>query len=231
MAGLEMNSFVMKLKNLWNAGRNATLNLETIAGKVKVSLSVELDNPDGGEQPQHWIQNSGSRNSPAQQRRRSRRAAVRSAAKEETDDVKTEVTEKETDVADVDVTGKETDAAEAQVKGNIEDLDVTETENTETIIEDFIDEFCSEEEYKKEVEDNFEIFQVTTKQFPEESGKNESEVIKETKRNLSQTFNYLRVSKEDRTFKILKSEKFNNCVKMLLKVKNTSKVIESVNGL
>ena len=117
------------------------------------------------------------------------------------------------------------------MKGNIEDLDVTETENTETIIEDFIDEFCSEEEYKKEVEDNFEIFQVTTKQFPEESGKNESEVIKETKRNLSQTFNYLKASKEDRTFKILKSEKFNNCVKMLLKVKNTSKVIESVNGL
>ena len=117
------------------------------------------------------------------------------------------------------------------MKGYIENLDVTETENTETIIEDFIDKFCSEEEYKKEVEDNFEIFQVTTKQFPEESGKNESEVIKETKRNLSQTFNYLRVSKEDRTFKILKSEKFNNCVKMLLKVKNTSKVIESVNGL
>ena len=72
---------------------------------------------------------------------------------------------------------------------------------------------------------------MTTKQFPEESGKNESEVIKETKRNLSQTFNYLKVSKEDRTFKILKSEKFNNCVKMLLKVKNTPKVIESVNGL
>ena len=66
------------------------------------------------------------------------------------------------------------------MKGNIEDLDVTETENTETIIEDFIDEFCSEEEYKKEVEDNFEIFQVTTKQFPKESGKNETEVIKET---------------------------------------------------
>ena len=88
MSGLEMDSFVMKFKNLWNAGRNATLNLETIAGKVKVSLSVELDNPVGGEQPQHWIQNSGSRNSPAQQRRRSRRAAVRSAAKEETDDVK-----------------------------------------------------------------------------------------------------------------------------------------------
>ena len=59
------------------------------------------------------------------------------------------------------------------MKENIEDLDVRETENTETIIEDFIDEFCSEEEYKKEVEDNFEIFQVTTKQFPEESGKNE----------------------------------------------------------
>ena len=51
MAGLEMDSFVMKFKSLWNAGRNATLNLETIAGKVKVSLSVELDNPDGGEHP------------------------------------------------------------------------------------------------------------------------------------------------------------------------------------
>ena len=60
-----MDSFVMKFKNLWNAGRNATLNLETIAEKVKVSLSVELDIPDGGEQPQHWIKNSGLRNSPA----------------------------------------------------------------------------------------------------------------------------------------------------------------------
>ena len=78
---------------------------------------------------------------------------------------------------------------------------------------------------------HFEIFKVTSKQFSDESAKNESEVVHEIKRNLSQTLNYFKVIKEDRTFKLLISEKFNNCVKMILKVKNTPKVIESVNGL
>ena len=221
MAGLEMDSFMLKFKNLWNQGRNATLNLETIAGKVKVNLSVELDNPDEGEKPQLWIQNL-SKNSPACQRRRMRRALARSATNEESDDVKVEVTEEETDAVEEEVTGKETDAAEALVKA---------TDKIEYDIEDLLDEFCSEEEYNKEAEDNFEIFKVTSRQFPDESSKTEIEVVKEIERNLLQTFNYFKVNKEDRTLKIIKSEKINNCVKMLLKVKNTPKVIESVNGL
>ena len=221
MTGLEIDSFMIKFKNLWNEGRNATLNLETIAGKVKVNLSVELDNPYDGEKPQHRIQNC-SRNSPARQRRRMRRAEAYSAANEKSDDVKVEVTEEETDALEKEVKGNETDAAEALVKA---------TDNTENDIEDLIDEFCSEEEYNNEAEDKFEIFKVTSRQFPDESNKNENEVVKEIERNLLQTFNYFKVKKEDQTLKIIKAEKFDNCVKTLLKVKNIPKVIESVNGL
>ena len=68
----EIDSFVQKFKNLWHAGRNASLCIKSVAGKAQVDLSVEL-----GEAPRPPAHHFRSRNGPARQRRRERRAASR----------------------------------------------------------------------------------------------------------------------------------------------------------
>ena len=46
---------------------------------------------------------------------------------------------------------------------------------TDDVIEDLIDEFCSDEEYFKEVEESLDIFKLTHQCLPYESCKGESE--------------------------------------------------------
>ena len=48
------------------------------------------------------------------------------------------------------------------------------TSRTENVIEDLVDEFCSDEAYQKEVEENSEIFKLTYRSLPHESLKSES---------------------------------------------------------
>ena len=72
MAHKELDSFILKFKNLWQAGRNAKLSLKSVDGKAEAHLSVEL-----GDAPA--IQRS--RNGPSWQRRWERRAAAREADK------------------------------------------------------------------------------------------------------------------------------------------------------
>jgi hypothetical protein len=73
MAHCELDSFVLKFKNLWQAGRNANLSIKSNGGKVEVHLSVEL-----GDAP--FVTSHGhiprSKNGPSRQRRRERRAAA-----------------------------------------------------------------------------------------------------------------------------------------------------------
>ena len=77
MATVEIDSFVLKLKILWKAGRNANLSIDTNAGKVALTLRVEdLEESDPVPDAQHQ-RFRRSRNGPAQQRRRERRAAAR----------------------------------------------------------------------------------------------------------------------------------------------------------
>ena len=73
----ETHGFVKKFKNLWQAGRNASLTNKSSAGKAQVELSVELGEATpvaahGSHQKMHNL----SRNGPARQRRREKRAAV-----------------------------------------------------------------------------------------------------------------------------------------------------------
>ena len=75
MALCELDSFVLKFKNLWQAGRNANLTIKTIGGKVEANLSVEL-----GDAPVLPIHFKYKKSSPSRQRRRDRRAAARSTA-------------------------------------------------------------------------------------------------------------------------------------------------------
>ena len=70
----EVDSFIVKFKTLWKAGRNASLKISVNAGKAAVTLHVrELDGLP--LVPVHH-QPRLSRNGPSQKRRRERRAAA-----------------------------------------------------------------------------------------------------------------------------------------------------------
>ena len=79
MTSNEIDSFVKKYKGLCQAGRSASLNFSSNAGKVSVILRVDLGVLEEGP---HLPPNL-SRNGPARQRRRERRAAARLANAEE----------------------------------------------------------------------------------------------------------------------------------------------------
>ena len=72
----KLDTFVSKFRYLWQAGRQASLTLESDAGKAWVSLYLDLGAlPLSLDQPQH--QQSSRRNGPSQRRRRERHAVVR----------------------------------------------------------------------------------------------------------------------------------------------------------
>ena len=77
MARAEIDSFILKFKNLLLSGRNATLLIKSNAGKAEVNLSVELGEIPPPPDQQHFQR---SRNGPSRQRRRLRRAAERTAS-------------------------------------------------------------------------------------------------------------------------------------------------------
>ena len=94
MSAKELNSFVHKFHQLWNAGYSAHLDLDTHAGRAWVGLRVQL-----GHAPGHvhhhlhhpFPQPHKKPDSPSRQRRRARRAAAshtkaEEAAKKETAD-------------------------------------------------------------------------------------------------------------------------------------------------
>ena len=97
----EIDSFVQKFKNLWHAGRNASLCIKSVGGKAHVDLSVEL-----GEASRTAAHHFRSRNGPARQRRRDRRAAAREEVAEDTPSGSTAVE------ADPNVNNSVEDAAE-----------------------------------------------------------------------------------------------------------------------
>ena len=72
----ELDSFILKFKQLWKAGHVAHLDVDASAGKAWVGLRVQLGDP-------HDHQEARSKNTPSRQRRRARRAAARESAVEE----------------------------------------------------------------------------------------------------------------------------------------------------
>ena len=71
----ELDSFVKKFQQLWNAGLNAHLDLDTSAGKAWVGLRLELGHAPGLHQ--HQVHPTMKEESPSRQRRRARRAAAK----------------------------------------------------------------------------------------------------------------------------------------------------------
>ena len=135
-----------------------------------MNLSEELEYPAGGDNPQHGSHNHGSKNGPARQRRRTRRAAACEAGKA------VSYSEKETGEDKVDDIAKKANCDESSI--------------TENVVEDLGDEFCSDEEYLKEIKETSELFKLRYKCLPHESQKNESESLEVLKRNLVYTFNH-----------------------------------------
>ena len=130
MARAEIDSFILKFKNLLLTGRSATLILKSNAGKAEVNLNVEVGHvhPPSG-------QHQKSRSGPSRQRRRLRRAAQRTLS--ETEKV------------------EELNAEEAieSAKNNESESDVTDREVLQ-------DELCSDDAYAKEAEKESEVVQV-----------------------------------------------------------------------
>ena len=73
----ELQSFIFKFHQLWEAGLTAHLDLDTHAGQAWVGLRVQLGQAHGG--PVHQRQPSSHR-SPAYHRRQERRKAAKAAA-------------------------------------------------------------------------------------------------------------------------------------------------------
>ena len=72
----ELNTFIVKFKQLWKSGLNAHLDLDTSAGKAWVGLRLHLG--DAPLATQHHHQDTQNyRDSPTRERRRSRRANLR----------------------------------------------------------------------------------------------------------------------------------------------------------
>ena len=74
----ELDTFILKFRQLWHSGYGAHLNLDTYAGQAWVGLRLRLGEAPGVHHPQA-NQNSykKARNSPSRQRRREKRAAER----------------------------------------------------------------------------------------------------------------------------------------------------------
>ena len=81
----ELDSFVKKFHQLWRAGHNAHLDLDTYAGKAWVGLRLQLGDAPGPKH--HQFHPREKVESPSRVRRRARRAAAKLAKNSsETDD-------------------------------------------------------------------------------------------------------------------------------------------------
>ena len=75
----ELADFIGKFKRLHEAGKEANLVLNTLAGSAWATLSVCI-RPEGPGQQTHQRKARGARNGPAQQKRREKRASARATA-------------------------------------------------------------------------------------------------------------------------------------------------------
>ena len=151
MALSEIDSFVFKFKNLVHFEKDAKLSIESKAGKIQLSLSVEL-NADLVSAPSE--QKKWQRNCPSRQRRRERRAAARNSVEESSkyatidDNIKAE---KATNSVVSDI-AEEAELAKNATENGIaeEDKLATDVIGKEVLVMHLNDEVCSNDVYKPE---------------------------------------------------------------------------------
>ena len=81
MFHIELNNFVVKFHQLWQAGFNAHLNVDSHAGHAWCGLRVDLGPAPGPQQ--HEVRPGGRRHAPSYRRRLDARAAARAAKEAE----------------------------------------------------------------------------------------------------------------------------------------------------
>ena len=81
MFHFELNNFVVKFHQLWQAGFNAHLNVDSHAGHAWCGLRVDLGPAPGPQQ--HQVRPGGRRHAPSYRRRLDARAAARAAKEAE----------------------------------------------------------------------------------------------------------------------------------------------------
>jgi hypothetical protein len=152
MAGLrELNSFIGKFVSLWQAGHEANLHLNSIAGQAHVNLQVGL----GKVQPLPHLRRVPG---PARVRRRERRTEARHAAGEATSDRETaaesvakEVHEVTSEMAEEAVENVEAQHAIDRVDTSdfnaVNDAIGSNEVETNAATEILVDEVCLDEEY------------------------------------------------------------------------------------
>ena len=148
MAGLlQLNSFVSKFLNLWQSGCDASLHVETHAGKAKIHLQVGLGQappPPSAPPPHH-----GRVPGPSRKRRTQRRALARKEAEEAKAKADAEKAEQEADKANK--TAEEAVNSEDAVKATTEVVTAVNAKENEVN-----DEFCHNDVYiENESKDKF----------------------------------------------------------------------------
>ena len=91
MYDAELDSFLLKFRQLWRAGYDAHLNVNSHAGQAWVGLHVRLGHAQGPLNQDHVKNVNKARNGPSRQRRRERRADARKQAGEASKKETTEV--------------------------------------------------------------------------------------------------------------------------------------------
>ena len=114
----ELNSFLLKFRQLWRAGYDAHLDVKSHAGQAWIGLHVRLGHAQGPLYQDHVRNVNKARNGPSLQRRRKKRADARKQAeeafkKETTDGVDNLIEESDDIIVIEKVT---TDSAEKPIK-------------------------------------------------------------------------------------------------------------------
>ena len=156
----ELDSFVLKFRQLWRAGCDAHLDVNTHAGQAWLGLHVRLGHADGPLYQENMKNVNKSRNGPSRQRRRQRRAAIRKQAEEASSSKETTETVVDNVVENNDVIEEVTTAT---IERPIEEENDSEeeeklhkVENAEKADEKIGETNCDEENEKRKVEDEVE---------------------------------------------------------------------------
>ena len=157
MVQSELDSFYVKFKHLLRAEKDATLTIKSEAGRAVIVLSVDLGHVLS--EPGH--QSHQSRNGPARQRRREKRAAAREQqvaaekaetlaeeAEEELEGSETAEKVEEKDVSKSNDTVEETVRPCDPVEKTEETKEVT-AEEAMVLVEEPEDELCPDDLYAK----------------------------------------------------------------------------------
>ena len=128
MFHFELNNFLVKFHQLWQAGKPAHLNVDCRDGYAWCGLRVQLG-PAPGHQQDHQVRRGRPKRSPASYRRLERRKAARAAAAEDAPSSSTPDATAEEAIAEdlLEENGQKTEATEEAAEDDAEAEEATAT--------------------------------------------------------------------------------------------------------